>query len=90
MFPVCGAGLNRHHPDYWQIKLSTKSFSTAAAELLAEGFANVRGTLVDADLSDIIAGEVHTRHPKLRICWRLWLPFTLSPADVMVCRRQTP
>lgn len=39
-----------------QIKLSTKSFNPESAEVLARGIANVRGSLVDADLSDIIAG----------------------------------
>lgn len=39
-----------------QIKLSTKSFEPAAAEVLAQGIANVRGSLIYADLSDIIAG----------------------------------
>jgi len=39
-----------------QIKLSTKSFEPAAAEVLAQGITNVRGSLLYADLSDIIAG----------------------------------
>ncbi len=42
-----------NHP---QIKLSTKSFNPEAAEVLSTGIRNVPGSLVDADLSDIIAG----------------------------------
>lgn len=40
-----------------QIKLSTKSFGRDAAEVAAKAINNVRGTLLDADLSDIIAGR---------------------------------
>lgn len=40
-----------------QIKLSTKSFDPQSAAVLARGIANVRGSLLDADLSDIIAGK---------------------------------
>ena len=39
-----------------QIKLSTKSFGRDAAEVAARGIANIADTLVEADLSDIIAG----------------------------------
>ena len=39
-----------------QIKLSTKSFGTDAAEVAARGIANVVTTLEEADLSDVIAG----------------------------------
>ena len=41
-----------------QIKLSTKSFSLEAAKLLGLGINNIRSSLVDADLSDIIAGAL--------------------------------
>lgn len=47
-FPVLWSGL--------QIKLSTKSFGRDAAEVAARGIANIANTLVEADLSDIIAG----------------------------------
>ncbi len=40
-----------------QVKLSTKSFGRDAAEVAAEAMANVAGSLVDADMSDIIAGR---------------------------------
>lgn len=40
-----------------QIKLSTKSFGRDAAEVAAKAIANMRGTLLDADISDIIAGR---------------------------------
>mmetsp|Transcript_20566 Transcript_20566/g.61901 ORF Transcript_20566/g.61901 Transcript_20566/m.61901 type:complete len:518 (+) Transcript_20566:140-1693(+) len=40
-----------------RIKLSTKSFNVEAAKVLGLGIDNVRGSLVDADLSDIIAGR---------------------------------
>ena len=40
-----------------QIKFSTKSFGIQAAEVAAEGIENVCETLVDADISDIIAGR---------------------------------
>lgn len=46
-----------------QIKLSTKSFDPQSAAVLARGIANVRGSLLDADLSDIIAGEWSTLRP---------------------------
>ena len=39
-----------------QIKLSTKSFGTDAAEVAAKGIANIVATLEEADLSDVIAG----------------------------------
>lgn len=41
-----------------QIKLSTKSFGTDAAEVAARGIANITSTLEEADLSDIIAGPM--------------------------------
>ena len=40
-----------------QVKLSTKSFGRDAAEVAAEAMTNVAGSLVDADMSDIIAGR---------------------------------
>ena len=40
-----------------QIKLSTKSFGRDAAEVAAEAIASVSGSLVDADMSDVIAGR---------------------------------
>ena len=40
-----------------QIKLSTKSFGRDAAEVAAEAIANVAGSLVDMDMSDVIAGR---------------------------------
>jgi len=39
-----------------QIKLSTKSFGTDAAEVAAKGIINIVATLEEADLSDVIAG----------------------------------
>lgn len=40
-----------------QIRFSTKSFGVDAAEVAARAIENVAGTLVDADMSDIIAGR---------------------------------
>ena len=40
-----------------QIKLSTKSFGQDAAEVASEAIANVSKSLVDADMSDVIAGR---------------------------------
>lgn len=40
-----------------QVKLSTKSFGRDAAEVAAEAMTNVAKSLVDADMSDIIAGR---------------------------------
>lgn len=40
-----------------QIRFSTKSFGVDAAEVAARAIGNVAGTLVDADMSDIIAGR---------------------------------
>jgi len=40
-----------------QIKLSTKSFGRDAAEVALEAIANVSKSLVDADMSDVIAGR---------------------------------
>ena len=40
-----------------QIKFSTKSFGRDAAQVAAKAIANNSGTLVEADLSDIIAGR---------------------------------
>lgn len=40
-----------------QIRFSTKSFGVEAAEVAARAIENVAGTLVDADMSDIIAGR---------------------------------
>lgn len=48
-----------------QIKLSTKSFNVEAAKVLGLGIDNVRGSLVDADLSDIIAGTTNPAMPLL-------------------------
>ena len=46
-----------HWFPHLQIKFSTKSFGIQAAEVAAEAIENVSGTLVDADISDIIAGR---------------------------------
>ncbi len=40
-----------------QIRFSTKSFGVDAAEVAARAIENIAGTLVDADMSDIIAGR---------------------------------
>ena len=40
-----------------QVKLSTKSFGRDAAEVASEAIANVSKSLVDADMSDVIAGR---------------------------------
>ena len=40
-----------------QIKLSTKSFGRDAAEVASQDIANVSQTLVDVDISDVIAGR---------------------------------
>ena len=40
-----------------KIKFSTKSFGIEAAEIAAQAIRNVSSTLVDADMSDIIAGR---------------------------------
>lgn len=41
----------------WQIRFSTKSFGVEAAEVAARAIENVADSLVDADMSDIIAGR---------------------------------
>ena len=40
-----------------QIKLSTKSFGRDAAEVASQAIANVSQSLVDVDMSDVIAGR---------------------------------
>ncbi len=50
-------------PVEMQIKLSSKSFGTDAAEVAAHGIANIISTLEEADLSDIIAGPSLHHHP---------------------------
>jgi large subunit ribosomal protein L31/Ran GTPase-activating protein 1 len=40
-----------------QMKLGTKSFGRDAAEVASEAIANVSGSLVHADMSDVIAGR---------------------------------
>ena len=40
-----------------QIRFSTKSFGVDAAEVAARAIENIAGTLVDADMRDIIAGR---------------------------------
>jgi hypothetical protein len=42
-----------------QIRFSTKSFGRDAAAVAAKAIGNVAGSLTDADISDIIAGELH-------------------------------
>lgn len=49
-----------------QIRFSTKSFGVDAAEVAARAIENVAGSLVDADMSDIIAGRPGG-------CMRMWL-----------------
>ena len=47
-------------PPFWhslQIRFSTKSFGVEAAEVAAAAIENVASSLVDADMSDIIAGR---------------------------------
>jgi len=52
-----------------QIKLSTKSFGTDAAEVAAKGIANIVATLEEADLSDVIAGPQCQRADRPRSNW---------------------
>ena len=40
-----------------QIRFSTKSFGRDAARVAASAITNCKGTLVDADISDVIAGR---------------------------------
>lgn len=44
-------------PCTFQIRFSTKSFGVDAAQVAARAIENVAGTLVEADMSDIIAGR---------------------------------
>ena len=52
-----------------QIKLSTKSFGTDAAEVAAKGIANIVATLEEADLSDVIAGLPRRQAILLELEW---------------------
>ena len=56
-----------------QIKLSTKSFGRDAAEVAAKGIANIASTLVEADLSDIIAGA-HRQSATCAIVENVFIP----------------
>ncbi len=51
-----------------KIRLSTKSFGVDAAEVAAEAFAACRNTLVDLDLSDVIAGRPEDEAMKALKC----------------------
>ena len=70
-----------------QIKLSTKSFGRDAAEVASEAIANVSGSLVDVDMSDVIAGRPEAEALEaLRIMSNAlsrlqlrWLPAQLRP-----------
>ena len=44
-------------PVVLQVKLSTKSFGRDAAEVAAEAMTNAARSLVDADMSDSLAGR---------------------------------
>lgn len=52
-----------------QIRFSTKSFGVDAAEVAARAIENIAGSLVDADMSDIIAGRPGAWRLGCRRCW---------------------
>ena len=51
-----------------KVRLSTKSFGVDAAEVAAEAFAACRNTLVDLDLSEVIAGRPEDEAMKALKC----------------------
>ena len=72
--------MSTFRPDRLQIKLSTKSFGSDAAEVAAQGIANIISTLEEADLSDIIAG------PPPALCTRTIGPCYPPSSDLSTTR----
>ena len=54
---ACCAGFTWGAIPALQIRFSTKSFGRDAAHVAATAIENCKGSLVDADISDIIAGR---------------------------------
>jgi hypothetical protein len=74
-------------PDSSQIKLSTKSFDPQSAAVLARGIANVRSSLLDADLSDIIAGAMFCPWSLTHVTVPRCSPVTCQAPLSLLCSR---
>lgn len=68
-----------------QIRFSTKSFGVDAAEVAARAIENIAGSLVDADMSDIIAGRPGACLGGCRRCWAAQLDRAWCSSDGARC-----